>query len=404
MTLNIAMLFELGPDDNSRIGGGVELHATNLSKELVRRGHKVTYFTGAIPNCKSKTTIDSLNIKRIDLCSLIKRSYKSQQLNFLRQSLFLIKTKLSRHKKIIENEDFDIYHGHIYSAGLAAYSLAKKQDAASINTIHGSYYKYWNQLTKNKLTVAFYRNMERRLAPFLAKKSTFQIHTDFDFADTVRNWCKPEIQKKIITVLNGVDTKKFKPDIKPHPELSGKNGPIIMTTRRLVTKNGVIFLIRSFKNILKRFPKAELFIIGDGPEKQKIEKEIQKLEIAKKTHLIGMVTNDQIPSYLAAADIIVVPSIVEASSISVLEAMAMKKAIVASDIPGIREITNYGKNCKLVTPMNSKELALGINNLLEHKEKSEELASLGYEEILKNYTWEKKAKEIEEIYYKALEK
>ena len=398
------MLFELGPDDNSRIGGGVELHATNLSKELVRRGHKVTYFTGAIPNCKNKTTIDNLNIKRIDLCTLIKRSYKAQQLNFLRQSLFLIKTKLSRHKKIVENEDFDIYHGHIYSAGLAAYSLSKKQKAASINTIHGSYYKYWKQLTKNKLTVAFYKNMERRLAPYLAKKSTYQIHTDFDFAETVRNWCKPRIQKKIVTVLNGVDIKKFKPDIKPHPELSGKKGPIIMTTRRLVTKNGVIFLVRAFKNILKKSPKAELVIIGDGPEKQKIEKEIQKLGIATQTHLIGMVTNDQIPSYLAVADIIVVPSIVEASSISVLEAMAMRKPIVASDIPGIREITNYGKNCKLVTPMNSKELATGIIDLLENKEKSEELANLGHEEILKNYTWEKKAKEIEEIYYKALEK
>ncbi len=404
MTLNIAMLFELGPDDNSRIGGGVELHATNLSKELVRRGHKVTYLTGAIPECESRTTIDNLNIKRVDLLSLIKKSYKAQQLNFKRQILFLIKTTLSRHKKIVENEDFDIYHGHIYSAGLAAHSLSKKQNAASINTIHGSYYKYWNQLTRNKLTATFFRSMERRLAPYLAKKSTYQIHTDFDFADTVRKWCKPKTQKKIITVLNGVDIKKFKPDRKPHSELSGKKGPIIMTTRRLVTKNGVIFLVRSFKSILKKFPEAELIIIGDGPEKHTIENEIQKLKINSRTHLIGMITNDQIPSYLAAADIIVVPSIVEASSISVLEAMAMKKPIVASDIPGIREITNYGKNCKLVSPMNSKELASGISSLLNDNKKSNEIASLGYEEILKKYTWEKKAKEIEEIYYKALEK
>lgn len=403
MTLNIAMLFELGPDDNSRIGGGVELHATNLSKELVRRGHKVTYFTGAIPNCKNKTKIDNLNIKRIDLCSLIKKTYKTQQLNFARQILFLAKTTLSRHKKIVENEDFDIFHGHVYSAGLAAYSLSKKQKAVSINTIHGSYYKYWKQLTRNIFTATFFRSMERRIAPYLAKKSTYQIHTDFDFADTVKKWCKPEIQKKIITVLNGVDTKKFKPEIKPNAELADKEGPIVMTTRRLVTKNGVIFLVRSFKKILKKFPEAELVIIGDGPEKQTIEKEIQKLEIKSRTHLIGMITNDQIPSYLSAADIIVVPSIVEASSISVLEAMAMKKPIVASDIPGIREITNYGKNCKLVSPMNSEELALGINSLLENKEKANEIAGLGYEEILKDYTWEKKAKEIEEIYYKARE-
>ena len=148
---------------------------------------------------------------------------------------------------------------------------------------------------------------------------------------------------------------------------------------------------------------VKIVIVGDGPERENLVKLYSKLKVSKNVIFVGGIPNYRVPNYLSAADIVVVPSIVEASSISVLEAMAMKKAIVASDIPGIREITDYGKNCKLVTPMNSKELALGINNLLEHKEKSEELASLGYEEILKNYTWEKKAKEIEQIYYNALD-
>ena len=60
MTLNIAMIFELGPNDEGSIGGGVELHAINLAKELVKLGHKVTYITGAIPDSKKKTTIEGV--------------------------------------------------------------------------------------------------------------------------------------------------------------------------------------------------------------------------------------------------------------------------------------------------------------------------------------------------------
>ncbi len=83
--------------------------------------------------------------------------------------------------------------------------------------------------------------------------------------------------------------------------------------------------------------------------------------------------------------------------------MAMKRPIVASDIPGIREITNFGENCVLVPPKDPRLLAEGILRLLNSKEEAEKLANSGYQEVLQNYTWEKKAKEIEQIYYNALD-
>ncbi len=403
MPLNIAMLFELGPDDNGRIGGGVELHATNLSKELTKRGHKVTYITGAVPNCANETIIEGVKYKRIDLLSLIKKAYNPQHLNFSRQLFFLIKNKISSLNKIIGNEEFEVFHGHVYSAGLSASHLAKKTHNIFINTIHGSYYKYWDQITKNCLSSNIYKMLERQIAPLLVKKCRYQIHTDYDFADTVKSWVKPKMKSKIRTILNGVDVKQFNPQIKKNSKLVDEKGPLIVTTRRLVPKNGVIYLVKGFKGVLKKFPNAKLIIIGDGPEKDRIRKEIEFQKIKSNTMLIGMIPNNEIPSYLAVADIVVVPSIVEASSISVLEAMAMKLPIVASDIPGIREITNFGENCVLVPSKNPKSLAEGILRLLTSKEEAEKLANSGYQEVLQNYTWEKKAKEIEQIYYNALD-
>ena len=357
MALNIAMLFELGPDDTGSIGGGVELHAYSISKELIKLGHKVTYFTGSIPNCKNEVTIEGINFKRLDFLSLIKRSYNPQQLNFSRQLFFLLKSKLTRRNKILENESYDIFHGHIYSAGLTALSLAKTPHSVVINTIHGSYYKYWKQLVRNRVAVSFYRQMERRLAPYLAKKSDFQIHTDYDFAETVRNWSSKKTKEKIKTILNGVDTDIFSTNTKPNPKLKEEEGPIIMTTRRLVVKNGVFYLAKAFKKVVDKHPNAKLVIIGDGPERARIAKEIDNLSIVKNVQFIGMVANKEVPSYLAAADIVVVPSIVEASSISALEAMAMRKPVIASDIPGIREITNNGKNCVLVPAKDTNSIS-----------------------------------------------
>ncbi|MCK4971930.1 MAG: glycosyltransferase family 4 protein [Candidatus Heimdallarchaeota archaeon] len=403
MVLNITMLFELGPNDEGVIGGGVELHAINLSKELVKLGHNVTYLTGAIPNSKRDTIIDGVNIKRIDYLSLISKAYDPQQLNFSRQLFFLLKTKLLRKKARDSIENSDIFHGHIYSSGLAAYCLSKKRKAKAINTIHGSYYKYWNELTRNPFAVWFYKGMERRIAPLLARKTDYQIHTDFDFAETVKKWCKPKNAKKVVTVLNGVDIQKFNYKTPPKPTLSEEEGPVIMTTRRLVVKNGVIFLARSFKKIIEKYPSAKLYIIGDGPEKNNIYHEVQSLGLEENVNFVGMVPNDSIPSFLSGADIVVVPSIVEASSISVLEAMAMKKPIVASDIPGIREITKKGEHCILVKSKDTSQLADGILRLLKDKETSERIAQLGFNEVTANFSWKKKAKEIEQIYFNALE-
>ncbi|TFG09322.1 hypothetical protein EU534_02270, partial [Candidatus Heimdallarchaeota archaeon] len=261
MSLNIAMIFELGPHDDGLIGGGVELHALNLSKALTRRGHKVTYITGAVPGSKEETQIDGVNIKRVDFISLISRNYNAQQLKFSRQFFFLLKHTLPRIRKDIGTDNYDLFHGHIYSSGLVASSLGKKTDKTIINTMHGSYYKYWNQLVRSRVKSGFYRYMEKRLAPYLAKKSDCQIHTDYDFAQLVRGWCKEETKCKIHTVLNGVDIERFQPKIKPEKSLETSK-PIIMTTRRLVVKNGVIHLVTGFEKILKKHPTAQLIIVG----------------------------------------------------------------------------------------------------------------------------------------------
>ena len=397
------MIFELGPHDDGSIGGGVELHALNLSKALVKRGHKVTYITGAIPNNKERTHIDGVEIERIDFLSTMKRSYDAQQLRFSRQFFFLIKNTLPILKKNYDASNFDIFHGHIYSSGLVAASLGKRYNGKIINTIHGSYYNYWNQLIKNRLKVSFYKQMERKIAPYLARKSHCQIHTDYDFAQIVKSLCKEKTQTKIHSVLNGVDLERFKPDVIPETSIIEKEGPIIMTTRRLVVKNGVIYLVRGFGEILKKHKNAQLYIVGDGPERSHIEKEIKQRKLTNNIKLIGMVSNNKIPSFLSAADIVVVPSIVEASSISVLEAMAMRKPIVASDIPGIREITENGKTCKLIPPMDSKTLADAIIKLIDEPDKANEFSKSGYTKAIKEFSWDSKARETEALYNKVFE-
>ncbi|MHA1686589.1 MAG: glycosyltransferase family 4 protein [Candidatus Heimdallarchaeaceae archaeon] len=401
MKLQIAMLFELGPNDQGILGGGVENHIFNLSLELIKMGHKVFWITGAIPNNKRRINIKGIEIIRLDLLSLISRTFNSQQLFFSRQLLFLVRNFMQFLKDSIDLPSIDIFHGHVYSSGLSALFLSKITNRPVINTIHGSYYQYWHEMA-NPIVALIYRHLEKFLSVFLANKCHYQIHTDVAFYNLVKSWCKANIRHKVVSILNGVNLNLFHPNVKPVREIKENEGPVIVTTRRLVYKNGVRFLVKAFKDVIKKNRYAKLLIIGDGPEKLLIQKQIVQLGLKDHIKIMGMIPNQEIPKYLALADILIVPSIVEASSLSVLEGMAMKKPIVATNIPGIQEITNYGEMSLLVKPKDSKELANAIIKLIDDRDLANQLANRAYYHVKNNYSWEKQARQVLDIYMKSL--
>ncbi|PIV70385.1 MAG: glycosyltransferase family 1 protein, partial [Euryarchaeota archaeon CG01_land_8_20_14_3_00_38_12] len=132
--------------------------------------------------------------------------------------------------------------------------------------------------------------------------------------------------------------------------------------------------------------------------------------LEKNTIFCGMKSNDEVPYYYAASDIIVVPSIhiadvEEATSITMLEGMASGKPVVASNIGGLKEIINGSDNKigVLFGEGDYKDMAEKVINLLDNKSVRTEIEKNAREYIESKHTWEKVVEEISKVYQYALD-
>ncbi|MCK4679247.1 MAG: glycosyltransferase family 4 protein [Bacteroidales bacterium] len=384
--MKILQIYELRPYECG--AGGVEVVIAETSKRLVEMGHEVTILSGANSNVDEEY-IDGIRVKTVDFLGFMGRSWNPSNLTFGRQLMFPLSAILNR------LGSFDIYHGHIYSSGLVANLLARVNGGVAVNTIHGSYYPVWDVLT-DPISAAFYKNVERILAPALARISGVQIHTGEYFAKQVLKWGVHE--DKIRVIHNGVDVERFNPDVEP---ILKSDVPIVLTARRLVKKNGIDYLVRAMKDVL-RTNQCRLMILGRGPECANLKRLVFSLGIEEHVDFMGAIPYDGMPGYIAAADVVVVPSIIEASSLFMLEAMAMGKAVVATDAGGLPEVMDEDSGI-LVPAMNEKALTWAIVKLLDDSVLQRKLGKCAQRLVISRFTWDKVTKQIEEEYLRLLE-
>ena len=388
-SLKIAHIYELGPLPEGVLIGGIEVALLELSKSLAKQGHEVTIISGASDRA-AEFYVEDVLVKNIDLGSCMRWTWDPANLRLSRQITFPFAA-------LAENlSGFDVYHGHFYTSGLAANMLARKYGGAAINTIHGSYYDIWRYIEPPVIASA-YRLTERVLAPMLARISSMQIHTGGYFARKVIEWGAPA--GKVITIYNGFDPQAFNPHVTPADSLS--SDAILFTARRLVEKNGLEYLILAMPSIIAQYD-AQLVIAGDGPHRRYLQKLAARLDLQERVSFIGAVPHDVLPQLIVASDIVILPSLMEASSLFLIEAMACKRPIVATNVGGIPEILN--ESCGvLVRPRNQFALSQGIKQLLSDQHMRDELAKNAYRSVRDTLTWDSIARITEKAYAKAVE-
>lgn len=176
-----------------------------------------------------------------------------------------------------------------------------------------------------------------------------------------------KLNKPIQIINNGVNTTFFKND-----DLLSSNNQIILYFGTLIRKKGVFELVEIFNKVCEVNPKAKLVLIGkdsgDITTNSKSTWELMKPLFSNASinnvSYLGKVSYDVMNEYINKATICVFPSFAEALPVSWLEAMAMKKAIVASNIGWGKEIIEDGKNGFLVDPRNHELYAEKILSLL----------------------------------------
>jgi glycosyltransferase involved in cell wall biosynthesis len=205
-------------------------------------------------------------------------------------------------------------------------------------------------------------------------------------------------REKIRVIHSGVDIERFK----AAAIAGGDNGaPVIGTAAVLEERKGHRFLLEAAAELKRQGHRLKYRIAGDGSQREKLERLAQSLGLQREVEFLGFVSD--VPAFLSAIDIFVLPSLFEGLGVAVLEAMAAARPVVASDTGGLRELVADGETGLLVAPEDSISLARTISQLASQRERMRAMGANGRARVEKYFTMEKMAQQNESYYFELLE-
>lgn len=276
----------------------------------------------------------------------------------LRNAVFDCRRKLdTRTLKFIREFVFDnqieVVHTHGYKADIYGYIAVRNGRSAIVATSHS-----W---TERRTSTSF----ALQLYGFLDRK----VLKNFDVVVPVSNSIGTLLHQRGIprenmrVISNGVDIDLFS---KACPNFRAESGagnrPIVGMIGRLVTAKGPDIFLKAATGVLRDFPEAIFVLVGDGPDRERLEKVAKSLAVGASVIFAGR--RDDMPSIYASLDVMVLPSLTEGMPMVILEAMAAAKAIIATRVGGIPSLVVPEKTGILVQPGDSDELRIAIARLL----------------------------------------
>jgi glycogen(starch) synthase len=196
-------------------------------------------------------------------------------------------------------------------------------------------------------------------------------------------------------VRRGVDRRLFsdRPGPDPFPEL--RNRPRVVFVGRLVRAKGVGVLVEAASRL--RTPGAQIVLVGDGPERARLERQAERLGLGDRVHVTGFLEHARIPDLLATADLLVLPSLYEELGTVLVEAMHAGVPAVASRTGGIPEVIEQGVTGLLVPAGDAGALARAIDTVLSDPRLAASMRASARERAA-DYDLVRVAEQIHELY------
>jgi len=360
-----------------RVGGGVEKVILEVSIKLVKLGHDVCVLTLNTSNEKKEEWFQGIRIVRVNAYDLTTLLGLQSAFSF---SLW------TRTKNLIDDFQPDIIHLHnrFFFTTLIGILLKKHFKIPIVVTIH---------LGEINYITGFKGFIIRKIEKYMINQINKNSKSISAVSENVKkNAVRLGVNEKKCTVIpNGVDLEFFKME----RVFSDKPRKIIFIGRLLANK-GPQILLQSAKLVVKEIPDVQFFIVGDGPLMKQLEKYCITNNLNSNVKLLGRL--DDIRQTMKEGDLYVRPSYLDGMPLGVLEAMAAKLPVLATNIAGTSEIIDHGKTGHLVKAGSANDLAKEIINLLKEPNYIKTIAENGLNFVRETFDWIIIAKKYEECY------
>jgi phosphatidylinositol alpha-mannosyltransferase len=348
--------------------GGVQVHVKNLAVRLRQRGHEAIVLTPTA-SAPSEPWVRSVGRP-------VRVTYQGTVAPIAPLSYGRVRSALASFRP-------DVVHVHeplTPSASMFATLAAKTPVVA---TVHA----YLDRSIAMELAAPILRRIWRRV--------TIGVAVSEAAASFLRR-VLPDAALEIVP--NGVDVEAFA-GAEPHAELPA--GRRILWVNRLDAQKGFPIALAAFSKVLAEVPDAVLVVVGEGKDREALT--LLTLPARARIDMRGAVPNEQVPSYLAACEVFVSPAVGQESfGIALVEAMAAGLPVVATDIPGYREVVSDGVEGLLVPPRDPEGLAAGLVRVLREPELAKRLGGAGRERA-RTFDWPIVVDRLEELYLRAIE-
>ncbi len=345
--------------------GGTEIASYNLTEELIKKGNKVFVITSK----KDKNVIETPPISsQVYLIN-------TTNIPLLRGVIFII--KLFNHMLALKDK-IDLIHAQTVNMGFIAGIFGKVINRPVISWARGAdIYNHFGSL-HFRFILKWLKNNVRIIALTQdLKKKMRQIITPSRI-NVIPNGV--HVQRKDYSKVKLIRKLKIDQDI-----FSIK---LILYVGRLISFKGLTYLIKSVPLILAKNPEAYFLIVGNGPQKRDLIRLCRQLNIMAHFRFINNLTQEWVSRFMNCVDIFVYPTLRgQGMSNAVLEAMASKLPVVATNVGGLPEIISNGKNGLLVPSRDVDRLASTISMLLSNESLCKKLGLKARKKAIERYCW-----------------
>jgi glycosyltransferase involved in cell wall biosynthesis len=279
--------------------------------------------------------------------------------------------------------DYDLVHGHTFLPAFPTKLTSMVGRIPSVFTVHGTALASGVGHDTSGLA-GVKRTIERQ----------FLLGFDYDHVISVNEEHVPlleQSQSNVTCIPNGVDLDRFDVD---EPTVDGR----IVFLGRLAPKKRVSDLIRAVDRLAADHPDAELVVVGEGPLEEELRELATELGITDRVTFTGRVEEEAIPRYYASAELFVLPSVWEGHPLTLLEAWAAGRPVIASDVEGIAEFVDHGETGYLVPARDPEALADAIRYAFDNPEEARGWGRAARETAEREYSWGTAARRTRRIY------
>ncbi len=341
--------------------GGAEVHVATLAEKLRERGHEVLVLCP-----RGRPLLAELQARHLPVRT--PRTFgKIDPITLLRLAGWL------------RRERPDVLHTHLSTASLLGSLAGRLAGVPTLATVHGLNNRTCFNWAGHVIAVSN-----------AVKQHLLQQGLSAD---------------RVTVVHNGVDLRLLSRayDHRAQRRAWGvpEEAPLLVTVGRLVPEKGQRDLLHALAQLAQRpeWGELRLLIVGAGVLLPHLQAEAAQLGLTSRVVFAGF--QRDVPPFVQAADIFVLPSLREGLSLSALEAMALARPVVACRVGGTPEVVVEGETGLLVSPANPGELAQALDYLLRHPAQAQAMGEAGAHRVRETFDLEQMVSKIEAMYYAA---